>query len=322
MRFVIFGAGGVGGVVGGRLAEYGHDVILIARGAHYAAVRENGLRLESPDRTVTLQIPIVQHPSEIRWSADDVVLLTMKTQDTAAALRDLSGVAPADTPVVSVQNGVENERIALRVFSRVYGVCVMSPTNFLKPGVVQAWSAPVTGLLDIGRYPTGSDDVSESVAAAFRVATFPSEPRPDIMRWKYNKLLMNLGNAVEALCGQRGRSNPLIATARREGVACLEAAGIAYTSDGEEALRRGDLLRLAPVAGQTRPGGSSWQSLQRRTGNIEADYLNGEIVLLGRIYGIPTPVNALLQTLANRMAREGRAPGSMPIEEVLGQLPG
>ena len=321
MRFVIFGAGGVGGVVGGRLAEYGHDVTLIARGAHYGAVRENGLRLESPDRIVTLQIPIVQHPSEIRWTADDVVLLTMKTQDTAAALRDLSTVAPAATPVVSVQNGVENERIALRVFSRVYGVCVMCPTNFLKPGVVQAWSAPVTGLLDIGRYPTGSDDLSESVAAAFRASTFPSEPRPDIMRWKYNKLLMNLGNAVEALCGQRGRSNPLIAAARREGVACLEAARIAYTSDEEEAIRRGGLLRLAPVAGQTRPGGSSWQSLQRRTGNIEADYLNGEIVLLGRLYGIPTPVNALLQTLANRTAREGRAPGSMAIEEVLAQLP-
>ena len=321
MRFVVYGTGGIGGVIGGRLAEHGHRVVLIARGAQYAAIRENGLRLESADHIVTLRIPAVQHPSEIEWTADDVVLLTMKTQDTAGALQDLVAVAPPEIPVVSVQNSVENERIALRLFPRVYGICVMCPTNFLEPGVVQAWSSPVTGLLDIGRYPEDADDIADDVASALRASTFHSEVRRNIMAWKYNKLLMNLGNAVEAICSTRGRSNPLTAAARREGIACLNTAGIAYISDEEEAARRGDLLRIQAVAGQTRPGGSTWQSLHRKSRNVEVDYLNGEIVLLGRLHGIPTPVNSLLQRLANQMAREGRPPGSMPAEEVLAMLP-
>lgn len=320
MRFVVYGAGGIGGVIGGRLAEHGHKVVLIARGAQYAAIRENGLRVESADHIVTLRIPTVQLPSEIEWTLNDVVLLTMKTQDTAAALQDLAAAAPPEIPVVSVQNSVENERLALRLFPRVYGVCVMCATNFLEPGVVQAWSSPVTGLLDIGRYPEGADSIAGDIAGALRSSAFQSEVRSNIMAWKYNKLLKNLGNAVEAVCSTRGRSNPLTAAARREGVACLNAAGIPYISDEEEAVRRGDLLRMQPVAGQTRPGGSTWQSLHRKSRNLEVDYLNGEIVLLGRLHGIPTPVNALLQRLANQMAREGKQPGSMAAEEVLAML--
>jgi len=71
-----------------------------------------------------------------------------------------------------------------------------------------------------------------------------------------------------------------------------------------------------PLDGTPRGGGSSWQSLSRGTGTIEADYLNGEIGLLGRLHGVPTPLNDLLQQLANTFARERRAPGSMPVEQL------
>ena len=73
---------------------------------------------------------------------------------------------------------------------------------------------------------------------------------------------------------------------------------------------------MSPAAGARRGGGSSWQSLTRGTGSIEADYLNGEIVLLGREHGVPTPVNELLQRLANQFARERRAPGSITAGEL------
>ena len=66
-----------------------------------------------------------------------------------------------------------------------------------------AHSAPVSGLLDLGRYPSGVDDVAETIAEALQRSTFESVPRPDIMRWKYRKLIMNLTNAVEALSGPR-----------------------------------------------------------------------------------------------------------------------
>jgi 2-dehydropantoate 2-reductase len=320
MRFVVFGAGGIGGVIGARLAQHGHDVLLIARGAQYAALRQHGLQIESPDAVARLDVPVVEHPEDITWSADDVVLLTMKTQDTLAALRDLAAAAPLETPVVCVQNGVENERLAARWFTRVYGVCVMCPTTYLTPGIVQAWSSPTTGILDIGCYPAGVDSTAETVVAAVRASTFVCEARPDIMRWKYGKLLLNLGNAVEALCGPAARQGPIGAQARREGLRCLEAAGIAYVAEDEDAARRGNLLRLRPIAGQKRGGGSSWQSLQRRARSIETDYLNGEIALLGRLHGVATPVNALLQRLANRLARDSSLPGTMSAEGLLREL--
>jgi 2-dehydropantoate 2-reductase len=320
MRFIIYGAGAVGGVIGGRLKEYGHDVVLIGRGRQVAAVREHGLRVESPDGSTTLHLPIVEGPGQLVWSADDVVLLTMKTQHTSEALRDLAASAPASVPVVCTQNGVENERLALRWFEHVYGICVMCPAGYLTPGIVQAWSSPISGLLDIGRYPSGIDETSKAIAAALATSTFHSEVRPDIMRWKYGKLLMNLGNAIEALCGSPARSGHLPALARQEGVACLSAAGIDFVSESEDKSRRGDLLRIGTIAGQSRQGGSSWQSLYRKSHDIESDYLNGEIVFLGRCHGIPTPVNAALQRLANRLAASGRPPGSMSTEELLSHL--
>ena len=316
MRFIVFGAGAVGGVIGGRLAQHGRDVVLVARGGHYEAMRERGLRLESADGVAQIAVTVVDRPAHIDWTKDDVVLLAMKTQDTAAALADLAAVGPRDLPIVCAQNGVENERLAARGFANVYGVCVMCPTGFLAPGVVQAWSTPVSGILDVGLYPSGVDDRAEEIAAALCGSTFLSEARADIMRWKYGKLLLNLGNAVEALCGPAARSSAIAVAARREGVACLEAAGIPFVDEAEDAARRADHLRLRPIAGQKRPGGSSWQSLARGTRSIETDYLNGEIVRLGRSHGVQTPANELLLRLAKQAAREAKPPASLAVEEL------
>jgi 2-dehydropantoate 2-reductase len=132
---------------------------------------------------------------------------------------------------------------------------------------------------------------------------------------------MNLANAAEALCGPGDPDTPEVARrARREGGAVLQAAGIAVASRDEDAERRGQLLTPRPINGQMRGGGSSWQSLQRGTGHIETDYLNGEIVLLGRQFGIPTPVNARLQHAANEAARRGDKPGSTKAAALLEPL--
>jgi len=250
----------------------------------------------------------------------DVVLLTMKSQDTFAALGDLAAAAPPDVPVACVQNGVENERAALRRFTNVHGVCVMFPTTYLQPGVVQAHSAPTTGILDVGRYPGGSDEVDAALAAAFTSSTFSSEVLADVMRWKYRKLVTNLGNALEALCGREARNGPVGDLAREEGERVLQVAGIAVATEEEDKARRGDLVRQLPIGGRERGGGSSWQSLTRRSGTIETDYLNGEIVLLGRTHAVPTPVNSLLQRLANQSAREGRQPGALSVDQFLALL--
>jgi 2-dehydropantoate 2-reductase len=319
MRFLVMGAGGIGGVLGARLHEAGHEVILVARGPHHDAIAASGLRVEFPDGASVYSLPVVERPSQV-IPADEVILLTTKSQDSVEALDALVEGGFARNPVVCVQNGVRNERAALRRFPHVYGCCVMFPTTFLEPGVVQAHSAPVTGILDVGRYPSGSDRVAEGVAEAFAMSSFSAEPVDDIMRWKYCKLLLNLGNAVEAVCGPAARGGEIGREARAEGVACLEAAGIAFASEEEDLARRGGMVRQLPIEGRPRQGGSSWQSLRRGTGSIETDYLNGEIVLLGRLHGVPTPVNSLLQRLAGELARSGAEPGSITADQLLARL--
>jgi 2-dehydropantoate 2-reductase len=309
MRFIVYGAGAIGGVIGALLYEHGSEVLLVARGAHAAAIQESGLTFESAAGRRALPIPVALAPPAL--ADGDVVLLAMKSQDTLGALMAVRAVAPATTPIVCVQNGVDNERTAVRLFPDVYSVCVMCPAAHLEAGVVQAFSAPVPGLLDIGRYPSGTDAVSTQIAAAFRAATFDSLERSDVLRWKYRKLLTNLANAVEAVCQPPGRSE-IIDLAREEGVACLEAAGIDFASAEEDRTRRGDLLNRQALGGQAKGGSSSWQSLERGAGSIESDYLNGEIVLLGRLHGVPTPVNSLLQELATDLAARRSRPGLLP----------
>ncbi len=319
-RSIVYGAGGIGGVLGARLHQAGYEVVLIARGAHFETIRDGGLRVQSVENDVTVQIPVVDHPSRIEWRDDDIVFMGMKSQDTLPALQALSASAPASIAVVSLQNGVANEREILRYYKNVYGICVMCPTNYLTPGVVQAYSAPVTGLLDIGRYPDGVDEPASEIADALSKSTYASEARPDIMRWKYGKLLMNLGNGIDALCGSKARGTNLFRLVREEGVKVLNAAGIDFVDSEEDMNRRGDLMTVRPIEGQLRGGGSTWQSLERGLSSVETDYLNGEIALLARLHDVPAPVNELMQRLTAFGARDGVPAGSVDPNDILKQL--
>jgi 2-dehydropantoate 2-reductase len=320
MRYVIYGAGGVGGVIAARLLQQGHEVVLIARGAHLDALRKGGLVFRSPRESVTLDVHAVGHPGEIEFRTDDVVFLTMKTQHTADALRALRAAAGEDAAVVCCQNGVANERMALRLFASVYAMVVILPASHLAPGEVDTEATGCGGILDAGRYPAGSDERIERVAADLQACGFSALPDPAVMRWKYAKLLMNVMNAMQAACelgpDVASEAREVARQLRREALACYAAAGIDCASADEVRERRGNLIELAPVQGRSRSGGSSWQSLARGTGDIEADYLNGEIVLLGRLHGVPTPANRVLQRVAGRMARERAAPGSLTLAEL------
>jgi 2-dehydropantoate 2-reductase len=121
------------------------------------------------------------------------------------------------------------------------------------------------------------------------------------------------------VCGRQG-PGPLTDLVRREGAACLRAAGIDFVSEEDDRARRGDIVKVLPVAGEAHGGGSSWQSITRELGSIETDYLNGEIVMLGRLFGVPTPANELLQRVADEQARDRRPPGQVSQEELLRRL--
>jgi len=332
VRYVVYGAGAVGASIGAALFMDSHEVIFIARGGHLDALREQGLRFGTGGGEHVLRIPAVGSPAEVDLGPGTVVLLATKAQDTATALSTLAAVAPPALPVVCAQNGVENERLAARAFGHAYAMCVILPATHLEPGVVRANSWPTIGVLDVGRYPAGVDELAVAVAADLEASRFSSRPEPTIMRWKYAKLLANLGNAIQAACGGGGfgRGSDLYRRARAEGVSCLRAARIDFASEAEDRTRRADHIQLQTGAGgaasgtaagsRSRRGGSSWQSLARGTGTIETDYLNGEIVLLGRLHAVPTPVNAMLCRVARRLAAERRPPGSLTLEDLEREL--
>lgn len=324
MRYLIIGAGAVGGTIGARLAESGNDVVLVARGAHLATLRSDGLRLITARGTHAQVIPAVADAAEAgELRADDVLILTVKSQDTIPALTQWStapvaggGVAGDRLPVVCAQNGVENERVAQRLFRTVYGLCVWLPATHIEPGVVISHTAPLSGILTLGRYPHGADPVVEEISADLRRSVFDAPVVADVMRWKYGKLLMNLGNAVDAVLDKQDANGAEVAAeisraCRTEAENALAAAGIAYNTDDERRAIQGDRMQMQTIEGFGRAGGSTWQSLARGAGSVEADYLNGEIALLGRLHGVPTPTNDSMQRLVAEFARERRAPGSL-----------
>ncbi len=99
----------------------------------------------------------------------------------------------------------------------------------------------------------------------------------------------------------------------------LAAAGIDHVTEEQDRARRGDLLRQPDVPGRSRKGSSTWQSLARGL-PLEVDHLNGEIVLLGRLHGVPTPVNEVLQRAARTATAERHAPGSVPAAALLARV--
>lgn len=316
MRFILYGAGGVGGTIGAELFRAGEDVILVARGAHLDAIQKNGLRYETPHYQESLSIVAVGHPNEIDFQDGDVVILSMKAQHTLGALEDLRAAAGDTIPVICCQNGVANEAMALRRFHHVYAMAVYLPGESLEPGVIRCHSANKIGILDAGVYPSGVDDLITRVAKSLEAANIVSVPTADTMAWKYTKLVINTSNATDAACDPNAETKPLRDQLHAEAFACFDAAGIPYRTLKEMRERRGDLMKNGKIDGVGRAGGSSWQSLENGRPDNEVDFLNGEIVQLGRLHGVPTPANTAMQNLMTRMTRDGIAPRSLGMDEI------
>ena len=289
MRFVVYGAGAVGGVIGGHLHLAGLPTTLVARGEHLRRIREHGLLLDTADGVETVTAPATDTAADIDWTDDTVVLLTVKSHQTAAALDDLTAHAPDRTIVVSAQNGVANEVAVLRRFASAYAICVMLPALHLEPGTVVQKCAPVPGILDVGRFPGGSDEVAEQIAADLRTAGFESVARPDIMAWKHRKLLVNAVGDVSTLVDPGAAADDLARRVREEGEAVLAAAGVPVVTAEEDDVRRGDVLKPRPDIAAFR--GNSLAQSRARGLPTEVDYRVGEIVLLGRLHGVPTPAS-------------------------------
>jgi 2-dehydropantoate 2-reductase len=320
MRYVVVDAGAIGSVIAGLLAEAGRSLTLVARGRNLDRLRTAGLRLATPASELKPSVAVTSMVDAATCRAlradDVVVILAVKSQDTLDVLGEIAGVAPPGIAVVCAQNGVANEPAAVRAGFAAYGAYLAIVATHVDPNLIALHTDPVSSVIDVGRYPAGVDETATAIATDLRAAGLNSRAQEQIMRWKYAKLLSNLGNAVELVCGRAALDGDLLSRARAEARECYRVAGIEAADDDERLRRTGDALRVRPVGGIHTPGSSSWQSLARRTGSIETDWLNGEIVLLGRKHAVATPVNEALRRIANRMARERARPGSYLPDDV------
>jgi 2-dehydropantoate 2-reductase len=305
---VIIGAGAVGGGVGGALARSGHDVLLVARGAHGEAIRGLGLTLREPDALTTERIACVAMPSEVDYSADDVVVLAVKSHQAEEALVGVD----SRVAIVCVQNGVATEPRAHARFARVYGMMSWIPALHLEPGVVDIYAHDPAGVFRVGRYAGGDDPLADEIAQCLARSGFDAEAVPAIMRWKRAKLLNNLGNVLDAFCA---REDGLVEVSRRaatEGAAVLRAANLEFMpAEQLFADMRDRLDHRATIDGKLRAGGSTWQSASRGL-ETELDDLNGWVCRLGAAHGIPTPVNRALC----RLPAEANGPRSISVARV------
>lgn len=316
MRVVVYGTGAVGGTVAAALAHAGRDVVAIARGARLEAIRAGGLRLRSPHDDFIARFDVAETPEAAGIGPDDAILLAMKGQHTLRALEALRAAGVSEQPIFCLQNGVANERQALRLFPNVHGVTVMMPVAYRQPGEVLVYSEPQYGVFDIGRAVGGHDEADTALAEVVTAANIAGYVHDDVMASKYGKLLLNLTNITGAALGDGAQYDALKAQLREEAEAALKAAGIRWQDVGVGDARRSKHMRMAGIPGAAPFGSSTSQSLERGTGSVETDWLNGEIAMLGRLHGVPTPANAYLTGLAARLAREGASPGSLTLDEI------
>jgi 2-dehydropantoate 2-reductase len=192
----------------------------------------------------------------------------------------------------------------------------------LTAGEVVLEGVPRTGVFHIGRVPAApTDEVLERARQDWSAARMRVALPADVLPWKYRKLLSNIANAFQALLGRSEGMGPLVEAAQAEGRAVLDAAGIAYTSDEDEAAARADSFEVRPVPGVDEVlGGSTWQSLTRGTRNVETDYLNGELVRIARRHGREAPINATMAALVRQAAARGDRPGDLTLEQLARRL--
>lgn len=319
VRTVVIGPGAIGGVLAVQLHRSGQPVEVVARGAHLEAIRRDGLTRVAPDGTEVVPLRAHATIADAAVTPDDRVVIATKSHQAEPVLDQLLAGAGPSLPVACASNGVETERLALRRFDDVTAVLVNVPAMHLVPGVVEVYAVVPRGVLDVGRYPTGVSPSAEAFADSFTRAEFLSEATPDVMARKWSKLLGNVGNVCQALCGrERERWDELYGVLRAEAEAVLAAAGI--TPDLEVQRSRAAMVDRRDIGDRAKSGGSSWQSVERGTGDIESVALNGEIALLGRLHGVPTPGNALVQAEALRLVAAGEPAGSRDQTDLLARI--
>ncbi|MEW6130036.1 MAG: 2-dehydropantoate 2-reductase [Acidobacteriota bacterium] len=324
-RYIIFGAGAIGIAVGALLLNLGKRVAFIARPI-FADALKRGVTIKQEDREVFCQAEAVTAANQLRYQPGDVVVVTVKSQVMREAIEELAAACDKRIPVVCLQNGVSNEAVAAEHFENVYAALVLFSAVQLDPQLI---TMPRGRSIAIGLYPDRVDKLLQAICEDLAQSGFEALASPYVMAMKWGKLIANLNNATHAITGywvELGAADPemreLTIAVREEGMRTLAAAGIAAEppeaepspiriSKWTERIRqtRQPLDEALQLPEPLRTYASMHQDLMLGRKTHEADYLNGEIIKLGKRLNLPTPYNSALLEIVNRMFTEGLQAG-------------
>lgn len=291
MKIVILGSGGVGGYFGARLAAVGCDVTFVARGAHLAAMRQNGLQIKSQKGDVTISpVKAVENISQVESA--DLIIVGVKLWDTAAIAPTLRPLVEKGAAVLSLQNGVQKDDILkqhLPPSAVLGGVCFISAT-ISAPGVINH-AAPMARIV-FGEFGGRATDRAKAFRDACLKAGIEAELSPTIERVIWEKFVFIVGVSATTTSMRQAigvvrsvpQSRAFLLDIMREVVAVGRARGIDIASDFAE--NRMAFCDTLP------PAMDSSMHHDLRSGNrLEVPLLSGGVVELGASVGVPTPLN-------------------------------
>ena len=297
MRIAIMGAGGIGGYFGGRLAQSGADVAFIARGAHLAALQKDGLRISSKLGDLHLEKVVATHDPATLGRVD-LVLFGVKLWDTESAARAIAPLVSGDSAVVSFQNGVQKDEELRGILgdAAVVGGVAYIAAAIARPGVI-AHTGTMQRLV-FGEYDGRPSARTEAFLEACRRAAIDAELSSDIRReiWEKFVFLVGLSGTTATIRVPIGpiranwQTRTLLLDAMREVVAVGRAHGVSLSTDYAE-------NRLAFCDGLPAEMTSSMHGDLDRGSRLEVPWLSGSVVELGKVAGVPTPVNRAINDI-------------------------
>jgi 2-dehydropantoate 2-reductase len=295
MRIAILGSGGVGGYFGGRLAETGADVTFIARGAHLAALRERGLRIDSPQGNH--EVARVQATDDASTVGPvDIVFFTVKLYDTEEAMRMLPPLIGPDTLVVPFQNGVDSVEALTRAVGRAHvaGGTAYVAAVIAEPGLIRhsAMGSIIFGPLD-GEGSPLLDRLLEACRQAGFGVTLSDHIMADIWA-KFVRLTVFSGMTALTRCpiGPLREDPDLLAMMR---AALLESIAVARAKGVPLPEKAFDDIDTAMGTLPSDARSSMLEDLERGR-RLELPWLSGTIVRIGQEVGVETPVHRFIAT--------------------------
>ncbi len=332
MRIAIIGAGAIGSVLGGLISKAGEDVTLIGRKPHVDAINRNGLVLEGGPGQMVIQVKAAENLD----FKPDLALLTVKAQDVESSVKNTLPFL-SDIQLVTMQNGVQSDDQVAGLLGKenIISSVVVFNGQFLEPGKA-SYSIPFSKTALMIGEPFGKKGNRLQTLSALLNRAIGTDISEDIRAAHWTKLIWNLQTAVPAVTGlsyqesyQYPKVRELTINLVKEGLNIINKAGIktaevpGFPLDPMEKmasmplLNSSDLLkRMAESLGKVPVLGSMLQSIKRGK-STEVDYVNGEIVNLGKKIGILTPANSLIIKLVHQVEATGKF---LTIDEITQRL--